>query len=95
MVRAELGFTESVILCIIFLVILKPRVHLNLTRLHLCKLAIFKNIKWGSRITWLFLWEEVCTDAKVSVVPTSSNKLSSVSDATDWVRSHFDVASCC
>ena len=79
-VRAKNRFAVGKVFTAVDLVILQTGVNLNQARLDLSEFAILADVRWCAWVAWLFVREEVCTDALVSVVSTSSDKLACVSD---------------
>jgi len=79
-IRNILGSPVGVILANVLNIVLKARVNLNLSRLHMGQLPVLLDVFGSTWVASLLLGEHVLTNAVIRVVTVSDNVLSSVSD---------------
>jgi hypothetical protein len=87
----KLGFTVGVVCADVLFEALKTRVDLNLTRLDVVKLSVFKDVGRSAGVAWKLLGPEIGSDAKIRIVTSSNHHFACVSDARNGVWSNF----CC
>lgn len=64
-VRPELWLSVGMVLRNILFIVHEARVHLNLTRLHMCKFSVLLDVGWRARVARLLMREQIGSDAEV------------------------------